>query len=322
LCAPTFVLLAGISAFLYCYRYGNMTQVRRYLCTRGLLLIMLEFTIIGFGIFFDWQFHTFLFQVIAAIGFGLLSIGIFLAMPKKLFLILGILILVAQHLFPIPGNGALSWLVSNQVISLGAERILIIGYPPIQWMALCWIGFGMGFLFLLPIELLKKRCYQIGIGALSLFLLLRLINLWGDPHTWSAQASISKTFLSFLNVSKYPPSLAYVLLFGGAMFWILSLALGVKTKWTQWVQVFGKVPLFYYIIHWYVIHILLFITLLAQGFSPADFQMGMNLGRPEVVNGYNLPIVYLIWIAVVITLYPICKQYAYLKQRHTWLRYW
>ncbi|HEU0144597.1 MAG TPA: hypothetical protein VFQ47_07410, partial [Nitrososphaera sp.] len=129
---------------------------------------------------------------------------------------------------------------------------------------------------------------------------------------------------SFINLTKYPPSLDFSLLFLGAMFLLLAILEGRRSKFTDIATVYGKVPLFYFIIHWYIIHPIVFAMVFLQGYKSSDMVFGFNFGRPKEDSGLSLPWVYLIWIAVVILLYPLCKWYGKYKESHPqvkWLRY-
>jgi hypothetical protein len=159
---------------------------------------------------------------------------------------------------------------------------------------------------------------------LALFVIVRSINVYGDPLQWAKQKSAFFTFLSFINVTKYPPSLVFCLLTLGVMFLLLSLVEGLQNRFTEITTVYGKVPLFYFIIHWYILHPLMFLIVFFQGYKYSDLVFGVNLGRPKGISGVNLWYTYLIWALVVIALYPICKWYGKYKDSHKekkWLRY-
>jgi uncharacterized membrane protein len=203
-------------------------------------------------------------------------------------------------------------------------RLFIMGYPPIPWLGIMLTGFAAGRLFDFPVEKRKRLFIKIGFYALVLFLVIRGINLYGDPVQWSTQKSGVFTILSFVNVTKYPPSLDFCLLTLGVMFLGLSWAEGVRNRFTQIATVYGKVPLFYFLVHWYIIHLLMFLIVFLQGYRLPDLVFGLNLGRPKGPSGVNLFYVYLIWIFVVALLYPICKWYGRYKEANKdkqWLRY-
>jgi len=187
------------------------------------------------------------------------------------------------------------------------------------------VGFATGKLFELADDKRRNTFLKIGLGALVLFTLLRFINIYGDPALWSSQKNNLFTFLSFINVTKYPPSLLFSLVTLGIMFVILALAEQVKTSFTNFVSVYGKVPLFFYLIHWYIIHPTLIAIMFLQGFHwpDLDFASG-NFGRPKgVESGLELWAIYLIWLGVILTLYYPCRKYSIYKaaQNKWWLKY-
>jgi uncharacterized membrane protein len=186
-------------------------------------------------------------------------------------------------------------------------------------------GFATGKLFEIDAEMRKNIFLKIGIAAISLFIILRYINIYGDPSKWSVQRNNVFTFLSFMNITKYPPSLMYALIMLGIMFIVLYFSEGVKNKFTKIIMVYGKVPMFYYIIHIYLIHLVLMAILFLQGYCCSDLNFGAaQFGRPQLPNGLPLWGVYIVWICIVIFLYPLCKSYGNYKLAHSenkWLRY-
>jgi len=187
--------------------------------------------------------------------------------------------------------------------------MFVIGYPPIPWLGIMLIGFAAGKLFELPAAQRKSIFLKIGIASLTLFIIIRSINIYGDSIPWATQKNSLYTFLSFMNVTKYPPSLVFCLVTLGIMFIILSIVEGMKNKFTEITTVYGKVPLFYFLVHWYILHPIMFLIVFLQGYKSADLLFGFNLGRPKGISGVNLWYTYLIWIGVVIILYPLCKWY-------------
>lgn len=207
---------------------------------------------------------------------------------------------------------------------LGAGKVLLLGYPPVPWLGIMLVGFAAGRFFELTQQKQRSLFYKIGLSAIGLFVLLRFINVYGDSVPWSYQKSSFFTFLSFINVTKYPPSLHFCLLFLGMLFLILAAMQGIKNKFTEYVCVYGKVPLFYFLVHWYIIHPLVFVMIFWQGFKWGDMEFGFNFGRPKSGSGVELWAIYLIWMAIVLAMYPLCKWYGRYKEDHKekkWLRY-
>lgn len=332
LCAPIFVFLAGTSAFLSLKKKGDIAQSKKFLLKRGLWLILLEFTVVNFGLFFDIGFHLVLFEVIATIGFGFIVLSFLLRMQPKIVLGLGLLIIFGHDLFamiPFTHGSFASKLIppffNLTPLPLFSNHLMLIAYPPVPWLGIMLTGFGTGTLFEWPEKKRKKTFFWIGTVSLFLFVVIRFINKYGDPVSWSIQKSSVYTFLSFMNINKYPPSLLFTLVTLGIMFLILGAAEGWRNSFSDIANVYGKVPLFYFMVHFYLIHTILMIVLLFQGihFSDMSFASG-TFGRPkDHVTGIPLGAVYLVWITIVAVLYKPCVWFGKLKASHSswWLRY-
>lgn len=332
LCAPTFVFLSGTSAYLsYKNQNVGLKESRRFMLSRGLWLIFLEFTVVGLGIWFDFKFRMFFFQVIAAIGFGFIILSFLMKLAPKTILIIGLVIIFCHNLlglvpFNQPPFSYFSPLFGFALFPLSADTTFAVGYPPIPWLGIMLAGYGFGgTVFAKPQAERKAALLKLGFGALVLFVAIRFVNFYGDPVPWSAQKDGVYTFLSFMNLTKYPPSLLFTLATLGVSFIILSVSDGIKNKFTDFLTVYGKVPLFYYIIHWYLIHTLMFVMLYLQGFSTKDFVFGpFQFGRPQQPSGLELGATYAVWLGVVLFMYPLCKWYSNYKAAHKdnkWLRY-
>ncbi|MBD3581328.1 DUF1624 domain-containing protein [Flavobacterium selenitireducens] len=326
-CAPTFVFLAGTSAFLSLKKTGDIRANRLFLIKRGLWLLLLEFTVVTFGIWFDVGFHTFLFQVIAAIGFGFILLGFCLRLSPGIIASIGFSLILIQTILPFvpvpegPLKTSIGLLFFPNFFALGSHS-LVYAYPILSWTAILFLGFGTARLFTNPGY--QSRLLGIGSALLAAFVLLRFFDI-GDIAAWSLQKDVVFTAMSFLNVTKYPPTLSFCLLTLGVMFVLLWLAEKANGSVTSVFRTFGKVPLFYYLVHWYVIHIALLSLLFVQGvpLERMDFT-GMRFGRPVAMqSGVSLVWVYVIWIAVVALLYLPCKRYAAHKASRSsgWLRY-
>ncbi len=330
LCAPTFVFLAGVSAYLY-FKSEGIAKGRQFLLSRGIWLIVLEFSIINFGLWFDIHFHVLLLEVIGAIGIGFLLLGLSLKASAKTLCIIGLAIIFFHDLLPlIPfAEGSilkmiLSPLFLPSTVELSPGYLFVIGYPPMVWLGIMLVGFGSGMLFEVSDSSRKSLLLKIGLSSLALFVIMRFINVYGDAP-WSSQKDAVFTFLSFINVTKYPPSLLFTLLMLGITYLILFFSDGAKGKVIDIAMVYGRVPLFYFIVHFYLLHSLMLIIMLLQGFQWSDLNFGaFGFGRPKTENGLELWAVYLIWISVVVALYPVCKWYGKYKAEHKekkWLKY-
>jgi len=332
LCAPTFVFLAGTSAYISLRKSNSISKTRGFLLKRGLYLIVLEFIVVNFALFFDPAYHTILFEVIAAIGFGFIILGLLLKASYKLIGIIGLVILFGHNLVPfIPlAKNSILRTVLTPFFGPGAfpvfsNRVFIMGYPPIPWLSIMLVGFASGKFFELPDEKRKRLFIKIGLSGLLLFIVLRYINIYGDPVQWASQKTAVFTFLSFMNVTKYPPSLLFCLVTLGIMFLMLAFSEGSTNKLSKIVSVYGKVPLFYFLVHFFIIHFIMLALMFLQGFSwsQLDFASGA-FGRPKgVQSGVELWVIYLIWIAVVIMLYKPCLLFGKYKTEHKqwWLKY-
>jgi uncharacterized membrane protein len=325
LCAPIFVFLSGASAYISFKRTGNIIASKWFLLSRGIWLLILEFTIINFAIWYDIHFRMLILEVIYPIAIGFITLSFLLKVSPRIIGIVGCSFIIFSHNL----LHALSF-ISSPVISFLSSMLFrpdsfsvtpnftfVVGYPLIPWLGILLTGFACGKLFELPLEKRKKIFLQIGGAALLLFCIIRAVNIYGDPSKWAIQKTTLFTFLSFINVTKYPPSFLFSLLNLGIMFLLLFFAESVTNRLTNIFCVYGEVPLFYFIVHLYLVHSLMFIMLYLQGFGLNSLHFGIfNNGRPQMDSGVNLSTVYLIWLGVVIALYPLCKWYG--KQKATY----
>jgi len=328
LCAPTFVFLSGVSVYMSMESSKNLDEVSKFLFKRGLWLLLLEVTIVNFGIWFDIHFQTVMFQVIGAIGFGFVVLSFLLKFTTQYVGKIGLLVLI---LYPLLAFISFSDSIRNSagilffpaLIPIGSSFTFFMSYPPVPWLAIMMLGFGFGRLFLDKNN--KALFLKYGLISLGLFMMLRVIDIYGDPAHWSVQKNSIYTLLSFFNVSKYPPSPLYVFVTLGIIFLKMWWAEGRTNRLIEIMKVYGKVPLFYYLIHWYVVHLTMFALVFAKGYKVSDLVFGpFKFGRPETGGGVSLPYVYLIWLAIVVLMYPLCKWYGAYKEANkskTWLRY-
>ncbi|HLI92970.1 MAG TPA: heparan-alpha-glucosaminide N-acetyltransferase domain-containing protein, partial [Puia sp.] len=323
LCAPAFVFLSGTSAWL--------SLNRRFLLKRGVALLLIEFTIVNFALSFDIRFRLQIFEVIAAIGTGMILLSFLSRLSTKTILVLALLLIFGHDLvlrIPMPKDPAVSvpgsLLFAPNAFPLGAGRLFVVAYPILPWLGIMLAGFSAGRLFTLPVQQRTRIFVRLGVASLALFVLLRLSNWYGDPFPWSVQRNAVYTFLSFMNVTKYPPSLLFALVTLGILFLILAAAEAKDNPLTRRLIVYGRVPLFFFIVHLYLIHGLLIAIVLLQGYpwSALDFSP-FKFGRPDGA-GLSLSQIYLVWACVVVALYPVCSWYGRCKALHKekrWLRY-
>jgi len=332
LCAPSFVFLAGTSAFLSSRKKNNLQKSRTFLVKRGIYLIALEFIVVNFLLFFDPHYHTIFFEVIATIGFGFIVLGLLLNVRAGLIGLLGLIILFGHNLtslIPLAANSTgkniLGFFFNLGAFPLPTGRVFFMAYPPIPWLGIMLAGFATGKLFEWSEEKRTRLFFKIGLAALVLFIAIRFINGYGDPLPWSSQKTAVFTFLSFMNVTKYPPSLLFCLVTLGIMFLMLAFTERPKNKLFQLVAVYGKVPLFYFLLHFLLIHLIMVALMFLQGvpWSQMDFASG-TFGRPKgIQSGVSLWLVYVIWMGVVGVLYKPCVWYGKYKSEHKqwWLKY-
>ncbi|MBP6681519.1 MAG: DUF1624 domain-containing protein [Saprospiraceae bacterium] len=332
-CAPVFILLAGTSIYLQSLRKSK-SELSAFLFKRGLWLILVEVILITFAWTFDFSYSIFILQVIWAIGICMVLMGIIIRLPYTLILIAGLAIVFGHNILDvIPSTHQGFWwdLLHNGNFAfheiLPGHQITII-YPFLPWLGLMMLGYCSGKIYEPSVNpaFRKKLLLYTGTGLILFFILLRYINVYGDPLPWTLQDNTTSTVFSFLNVHKYPPSLLFMCITIGPALIFLALFETTQNKITRIISVYGKVPFFYYILHFYILHILCMILFLARGHS---FSEGIQdtAGIPFrfliAGEGYSIGIVYLIWILMVIALYPLCKWFSDMKRkhRHWWLSY-
>lgn len=332
-CAPVFVFLSGASIYLQSLR-KTKKELSLFLIKRGLWLMFVEVAIVTFGWSFDFQYHTLFLQVIWAIGISMFILGLLIHLPFKVFVLLGALIVLLHNVldFPeaVPGykGGFFLDLIHSARFAFYpyiTNHAIIIAYPFLPWTGLMIMGYGFGKIMELPDR--KKRLNRMGIALIILFVLLRFSNLYGDPLDWNVQRNAFYTFLSFINVHKYPPSLLYMCITIGPALLFLSFIDQIKNKVTDVLKIYGRVAMFYYLLHLYLIHVLCMIDYLIRGNNLLD-AYSKPLTTPfyflTAGVGYNLPVVYAIWLFVILLLYPLCKWYDRYKTNHKekwWLNY-
>jgi uncharacterized membrane protein len=332
LCAPTFVFLSGVSAYLSYSNSPDKNAARKFLCKRGFWLVVLELSIVNFSLWFDLHFRTIMLQVIAAIGFGFILLYFFSNLSIKQNLTISVVLtlicnLIAGHDFPANPvlNFVYHWLASPALFQLTPHFIVLVAYPVLPWFGIMLAGYACGELFTKPDEIRSKLFLKISIVLLLLFVGLRLFNVWGNPSPFAVQKNWPFTLLSFINVNKYPPSLLFILITISFAFFFLFLSERWKGKWKEILSIYGAVPMFYYLLHFYLIHLISEGVFLAQGYLVNDLNFGsFGFGRPAGNAGLGLMGVYLVWLVVIGLLFPICKKYAAYKRLHpekSWMRY-
>jgi len=329
-CAPIFCFLAGLSAFLV-GRRKTLAQLSTFLLKRGIWLIFIEVTIVNFAWYFDLQMRTNGFSIIAALGFGMIVLAGLIHLPRTFVFIFSCVLIFGHNLLDtvhFPDSNLWSFIHEANVLVFENSYKFYLDYPVIPWLAVMSLGYSIGPLYDQSYDVAKRKriLRMIGLLSIVLFVILRFTNLYGDSIPWVSMDSASKSLMSFFQLSKYPPSLLYLLmtLGGGALF--LSSSEQLKGKAIRVLQTFGKVPFFYYIIHLYLIHLL---AMFFAEFSGYDWQLfiledWITSSIDMKGYGFSLWLVYAVWIGVVVLLYPLCHKFETYKSANKdkwWLSY-
>lgn len=326
-CAPNFIFLAGVGAFLGTTRGKTQPELCRLLWTRGLWLIFLDMTVIKFSWAFNWDFTFNFMMILWPIGFAMIVLAALVYVPAPVVGWIGAGIVAMHNLLDPVGpeafgrfSGLWKMLHAGGIIELGGGIKFFSTYALLPWVGVMMAGFGFGSLLLRERESRRKTLLLIGFALCALFLVLRGINRYGDPRPWTQQASSWFTVLSFIDTTKYPNSLLYSLMTIGPGILFMVVADRPLGKWAQPFIIFGRVPMFYYLLHAPLIHLLAVIV----GWRNYQVPLGSFLGpNPKPGYGYGLGVVYLMWIVTIVLLYPACRWFADLKRRRkdAWLSY-
>jgi uncharacterized membrane protein len=324
-CAPVFVFLAGAGAFLACSGGKSRGGLARYLIARGLWLIVLEETWVRFSVFFSDP-KVVIATVLWAIGWSLVALAGLIFLGPRVCGGVGVAMIALHNTLDgaYAGEPSLLWHVLHQPgrLPLPGGFMFFIVYPLIPWIGVMAAGYAFGELLLLPPTGRRRALLALGFSLTLSFVVLRGINRYGDPTPWAARESPVFAAMSFLNCQKYPPSLLYLLMTLGPAILIL-VALERGAGWlTGPLLTFGRVPLFYYLAQWPLVHALAVIVAALRGFPTAWLFRCPPFQSPPGY-GVGLSIVYLMWLVAVAMLYPPCRWFAALKRRHgsPWLRY-
>ena len=311
------------------------SQLSAFLFTRGSWLIFAEIVIITLGASFNPAYPFLKLQVIWATGIAMIALAAISRLKREWILGIATTLIATHNLFDQfhvagQGAGAFIWSVFHdpRYFNYGQTTIIVM-YPLLPWIGVMALGYWFGRYFAPDIDpeqrhgiLLKTGCF-----AIACFLVLRAGNFYGDASDWSAQKNILYSVMSFLNVTKYPPSLLYVLMTIGPALVFLAWAEKSWGNRGEVIKVFGRVPMFYYVVHLYVIHFAAFFGAMALGYSWQVMVLSHRINETPALKGYgfNLFTVYLIWIALLVALYPLCKWFDKYKREHVkaqpWLSY-
>ena len=364
-CAPVFVFLAGTGAYLQFSRGKSKRDLSRFLVSRGLWLIVLEFTVVRLGATFniDYRFLG-MMQVIWVIGVSMIVLAALIHLPLRVIAAFGLLMIALHNLLDldrfhvegwhgpgsaVPSYGAKLFIILHQAfepfpVAGWPSPVVFVLYPLIPWIGVMAAGYAFGAIYQWNAERRRKLLLTLGSAATILFIALRAINVYGDPSPWARQSTILFTVLSFLNTTKYPPSLLFLLMTLGpallALAWFESSVQADDSKPSSAVGqlprhrlpgrrlrnafvTFGRVPLFFYLLQWPTAHFIAVILHVAAG-KPWRWMFGLvGIEAPPPGVGFNLAVVYACWVVGVILLYPLCKWFAGVKARRRdwWLSY-
>jgi uncharacterized membrane protein len=297
-------------------------------------LIFVEIAVVTFGWTFDVTYSFIILQVIWSIGISMIVLSALVFLPWQLIIGLGIVLVFGHNLLdPIHLRGRDSletlWYVLHQPqrVSLGDHLISIV-YPVLPWIALMAVGYVSGNLYTASFLVERRGRWLLitGLGSIILFLFLRSVHFYGEPLDWQRQGSSIFTLMAFLNTTKYPPSLQFLLMTMGPALIFLALMEHVNMRLKNPLVVFGKVPFFFYVIHIYLIHALAMLALVYSGRDWKEYILSaQSLMSGRLSNfGFELGIVYAVWAAILLVLYPLCRWYQQVREKRPtrwWLRY-
>ncbi len=324
-CAPTFILLAGVSAYLYRTHGRTTATLSWFLLTRGLWLILIEFTLVGFGWTLSFTSGVFIAQVMWAIGGSMIVLAALVHLPRWTIVAIAIAMIAGHNLLDgIQGQslGSASWiwklLHQPARLEISPHVTLLVIYPLLPWPAVMALGYVLGPLYKGSSEFRRLFLVLAGLALIVGFTLLRASNIYGDPAAWAAQTTWPGTILSFLDCEKYPPSLLFLMMTLGPALVLLGASERANGAVVHWFTTFGRVPFLFYVVHLPIIHGLA-VLLAWFTFGDISWMFGSFLANKPLDYGLGLPGIYVVWLAVLLALYPLCAWFAGLKRRrHDW----
>ncbi|MFL5604464.1 MAG: DUF1624 domain-containing protein [Gemmatimonadaceae bacterium] len=328
-CAPVFFLLTGTGAYLS-LRRRSRADLSRFLLTRGIWLIFLDVVIARCLAYqFNFDYRVTMLLVLWALGWAMISLSALVFLPLPVATMIGAILIVGHNMLDGVkwSNPLWSILHSPGFVLNTPGHVVFAAYPLIPWIGVTAVGYGLGQVYTWDVERRRTFLLRLGIGLTLAFIVIRAVNKYGDPSRWAQQATPIFTALSFLNTTKYPPSLLFLLMtLGPAMIFLWAVDRGTP-RVARPALIIGKVPMFYYLLHFALIHVVAVIICYARYRSAHWMFESPDLGHypftPPPGWGYSLPVVYLVWAAVVIMMYPLCRWYAAVKARRSesWLSY-
>lgn len=325
--APGFLLLAGTGAFLKFQKGLSKPALSRFLLTRGVFLIALEVLVVGFLWRFQFNIYPILFQFIWVMGVSMMVLAGLIWLPLRAIAVLSLLIIFGHNMLDgfSFGSGYLANIFNGiflqetaicaDICDLSKREVVFayIYYPIIPWVAVMALGFSLGGLYKMDAARRKKILLWGGLAATILFFVIRALNGYGNPASWAENRNALWTAMSFLNTEKYPPSLSYLLMTLGPLALFLFAFDKVKGRLASFIEVFGRVPIFFYVLQFLLAHVLALILGVAQGFPVEKFLQ--PFWRFPEGYGISLLWVYVAWVAVLALMYPLCEWYADLRAK-------
>ncbi|MDB4915355.1 MAG: hypothetical protein JWM95_2999 [Gemmatimonadetes bacterium] len=329
ICAPVFFLLTGTGAYLS-LRKRSPGNLAGFLFTRGLWLIVLDVVVLRCLAYqFNVDYRVTLLIVLWALGWSMIALAALVRLPAALVAAIGIVMILGHNLLDSVRSTNPLWSILHQpgFVLNTREHVVFVAYPLIPWIGVMAVGYGLGQIYAWsPVQ---RRAFLLRLGlALSVaFVAVRALNVYGDPSHWSRHDTLVYTVLSFVNTTKYPPSLQFLLMTLGPALLLLGAVDRSTPRLLQPAIVYGRVPLFYYVVHFPLIHLLALATCYARyGTGHWMFESPDLAHYPFAAPpgwGYSLSVVYLVWALIVCAMYPLCRWYASIKSRssNAWLSY-
>lgn len=328
-CAPVFFLLTGTGAYLS-LRRKTTSELSRYLFTRGLWLIVLEVVVMRCLAYqFNVDYRVTMLLVLWALGWAMIALSVLVRLHVTAVAAFGVVLIAGHNLLDGVKSASPIWSIlhSPGFVLNTPEHVVFVAYPLIPWIGVTAIGFALGQIYGWDAERRRAFLLRVGLALCVAFVAIRAANVYGDPSPWTAQKSALFAALSFLNTTKYPPSLLFLLMTLGPALLLLRAVDGGTPRLLRPALVIGKVPLFYFFLHFFLIHLLAVLVCLARYRSAHWMFESPDLGHYPFSAppgwGYPLPVVYAVWVLVVLATYPLCRWFAGLKQRRSdpWLSY-
>ena len=329
ICAPVFFLLTGTGAYLS-LRKRTPSNLSGFLLTRGLWLIVLDLVVLRCLAYqFNADYKVTLLLVLWALGWSMIALAALVRLPGPVVTAIGLVIIVVHNAFDSVRSASPLWTILHQpgfVLNTPAH-VVFAAYPLLPWIGVTAVGYGLGQIFSWSAARRRAFLLRVGLATTLAFLVLRAVNVYGDPARWSRHDTTLYTVLSFLNTTKYPPSLLFLLMTLGPALLFLRAVDGATPRLLQPAIIFGRVPLFYYVVHFPLIHLLALAVCYARYGTGHWMFESPDLGHYPFTAppgwGFSLPVVYLVWALIVCAMYPLCRWYAALKARRSdpWLSY-